>query len=45
METEKQGDSNAPIGEFKAKKGWTWERTIEVSKIVATSMRPVSALL
>ncbi len=36
METDKQVDPNAPSSDSKAKKGWTWERTIEVSKIVAT---------
>lgn len=36
MATESQGDPKAQSGESKPKKGWTWERTIEISKIAAT---------
>lgn len=36
MATESQGDPNAQTGDSKPKKGWTWERTIEISKIAAT---------
>lgn len=36
MATENQGDPNVQSGESKPKKGWTWERTIEISKIGAT---------
>lgn len=36
MATDQQSDPNVQSGEVKPKKSWTWERTIEISKIVAT---------
>lgn len=36
MATDKQGDQTVQPADAKPKKGWTWERTIEISKIAAT---------
>lgn len=36
MATDKQGDQTVQSADAKPKKSWTWERTIEISKIAAT---------